>query len=353
VDTEGNQLPYIDIQRWKRVETAELVTLAALAGEIDCQFRRIVLKDYPVLAEGAEKGDYHLLLWENLNTGTVIFPNHTLLKDDEVLALNQDIRWRQALSLLVDRDEMNELVYLGMAGPVQGCFPESFANEAELWTFFEYDPDQANALLDELGLDQRDSQGWRLLPSGEPLQLTFEGYAPDTDVMAAGELFVASLQEAGINAAIEGVTNDLWWNRIYSSEYQAAIYLKNNSGALIQPIYARAYTPVQHSCYWAPEWGNWYETQGQAGVEPEGEPRDLQRMYDVVAGTIDQDQRIEGFTEIYHKYLEFFPDVICVGRAPDPGIVKNNFYNVPENSFQAWTLKTPALATPEQFFIKS
>jgi peptide/nickel transport system substrate-binding protein len=215
----------------------------------------------------------------------VVFPNHNLINDDEVLALNTDLRWRKALSYLIDRDELNELVYLGMAGPVQGCFPDSLSAEEALWEPFQHNPDMGNQLLDELGLDKRDANGWRLLPSGNPLVITFEGYSADTDVMAGGELMVAALQKAGINCAIKGVTDDQWWDRVYSVEYQFVVYLKNNSGPLLQAVYARAYTPVQHSTYWAPEWGYWYETGGKSGKEPSGAPRDLQQLFKQVEET--------------------------------------------------------------------
>jgi peptide/nickel transport system substrate-binding protein len=353
VDPEGNQLPYIDGHRWKRVETAEMVLLSAVAGEIDMQVRRVKLGDYPLLSEGADKGGFHLLMWEGLETGMVVFPNHNLINDDEVLALNTDLRWRKALSYLIDRDELNELVYLGMAGPVQGCFPDSLSAEEALWEPFQHNPDMGNQLLDELGLDKRDANGWRLLPSGNPLVITFEGYSADTDVMAGGELMVAALQKAGINCAIKGVTDDQWWDRVYSVEYQFVVYLKNNSGPLLQAVYARAYTPVQHSTYWAPEWGYWYETGGKSGKEPSGAPRDLQQLFKQVEETADANKRIELFTQIYHDYLVFFPDIIAAGRIPQPVIVTNKMHNVPETAASAWTVKTPALTNPEQYFFES
>ena len=352
IDPEGNQLPYIDKVRFTLVENAEMVRLKAIAGEIDMQLRNIDLASYPLLAEGAAKGDYHLILWEELGTGMVVFPNHTLLKDDEVRALNNDIRWRKAISHLIDRDEVNELVYLGLAGPIQGCFPASLASEKELWEPFEYDPDRANELLDELGLDKRDASGNRLLPSGKPLAITIEGFEQWTDVMDGSELVVAKMQEAGINAALKGIPYANWWDRIYTSEYQITTYYKDNSGPLLQAIYERAYTPTQRSTYWAPEWGLWYSTNGEAGEEPTGEPRELQKLYDQIKDTADEATRVELFTQLYHDYLVFFPDIITCGRKVDPGVVKNNFHNVPDQSRQSWPLKTPALTNPEQYFFR-
>ncbi|MFN2231272.1 MAG: ABC transporter substrate-binding protein, partial [Anaerolineae bacterium] len=329
IDPEGNQLPYIDEQRYTFVETAEMLHLKAIAGEIDMQLRTLTLGIYPLLSENAERGGYRLILWENFGTGLVVFPNLTLLKDDEVRALNNDIRWRQAISHCIDRDEINELIYLGLAGPAQGCYPESFASEDALWEPFEYNVDKANALLDELGLDQRDANGWRMLPSGNPLSITLEGFDQDKSIMDGSELVMAKMQAVGINTALKGVTYDQWWDRIYTSEYQFTTYMKDNSGPLIQAIYARAYACSEHSTYWAPEWGNWYQTGGEAGEEPTGVPRQLQLLYDEVKITPDEATRIELFEQIYHESLAFLPDIITAGRAPAPGVVKNNMRNVP------------------------
>lgn len=353
VDPNGNQLPYIDEQRFTFVETPDMLKLKAVAGEIDMQLRSLTLTDYPVLSENAEKGGYRLILWEILGTGAVVFPNHTLLKDEDVLALNGDIRWRKALSLLVDRDEINELIYLGKAGPIQGLFPESLAAQQELWAPFTYDPDQANSLLDELGLDKRDASGWRLLPNGKPLALTVEGFSQDTSVMDACELIIASMQQAGLNAALKGVTYDQWWDRVYTSEYQLLGYTMSNYGPLLEPTYPRDYTPVDHSTYWAPEWGNWYQTEGEAGTEPTGTPRELQKMFDGVKIEPDEAKRIELFTQIYVEYLKFLPSVISAGRPANPGVVNIKMHNVPDQCPQSWTLRTPALANPEQFFFES
>jgi peptide/nickel transport system substrate-binding protein len=170
--------------------------------------------------------------------------------------------------------------------------------------------------------------------------------------MDASELVMAKMQEHGINTGLKGITYDQWWDRIYTSEYQVTTYTKNNSGPLLQPTYPRAYTPVQHSTYWAPEWGFWYETEGEAGEEPTGAPRDLQKLFDEVNVTADEGKRIELFTQIYHDYLVFFPDIITVGRPAAPGVVKNNMRNVPEVALQAWPLRTPWLTNPEQYYFK-
>ncbi len=353
VDPSGNQLPYIDRQRYTLVENVELVNLKGVAGEVDMQMRHMAFSNFSLFKENEEKGDYRVLLWQMGETGIVVFPNLTLLKDDVLRDLLRDVRFRQALSMAIDRDEINELNYNGMASPIQDSFPEELRAESALWEPFQYNPDKANALLDEIGLTERNASGYRLRPDGQELSLTIEGLVAFPTVSDVCELIVTYWQKIGINAAFKPITYDLWWDRIFTSEYQVAGYLQSSLDPIIQAIYARAYTPVEHSTYWAPEWGNWYATGGKAGEEPTGDARESQKLYDQLKVTVDQAKQVEIMTEIYRLYLKNLWSIITVGRYPAPMIVKNNFRNVPETGINAWPLKSPAYTRPEQYFFKS
>ena len=78
------------------------------------------------------------------------------------------MRFRRALSLAIDREEMNQVVYIGLAKPSNNTIMERSAlfkpEYASKWA--QYDPKLANKLLDEIGLTKRDTQGFRLLPDG-------------------------------------------------------------------------------------------------------------------------------------------------------------------------------------------
>ncbi|MCD6290731.1 MAG: ABC transporter substrate-binding protein, partial [Anaerolineae bacterium] len=353
VDPDGNQLPYIDRQRYTLVENVELVNMKGVAGEVDMQMRHMAFSNYSLFKENADKGGYRVFLWQMGETGIVLFPNLTLLKDDTLRELMRDLRFRQALSMAIDRDEINELNYNGMASPIQDGFPEELRGEEELWAPFEYNLDKANALLDEIGLTEKSSAGYRLRPDGKELSLTIEGLVAFPTVSDVCELVVSYWKKLGINAAFKPITYDLWWDRIYTSEYQVAGYAQANLSPVVQAIYARAYAPIEHSTYWAPEWGNWYVTGGKAGEEPTGDAREAQKIYDELKMTTDADKQVELMTQIYRLYLKNVWSIITVGRYPAPMIVKKNFRNVPEKGINAWPLKSPGYTRPEQYFFKS
>ena len=58
VDTDGNQLPYIDKLSMSLGENLEVINLRVIAGEFDMQSRDIQPAKLPVLLENQEKGGY-------------------------------------------------------------------------------------------------------------------------------------------------------------------------------------------------------------------------------------------------------------------------------------------------------
>src|SRR5262245_32881446 len=62
VDTEGNQLPYIDRIRMTLGENLEVINLRAIAGEFDSQARHIDISKLHVLLANQQKGAYRVYL---------------------------------------------------------------------------------------------------------------------------------------------------------------------------------------------------------------------------------------------------------------------------------------------------
>ncbi len=105
-----------------------------------------------------------------------LYPNLTS-NDEDWRKLNRDVRYRRALSLAIDRDELNEILFNGFGQPRSVLFkPEHAARWAH------HDPKLANELLDEIGLKQRNGNGIRRLPDGEPMNIVVEHAAEDVEV---------------------------------------------------------------------------------------------------------------------------------------------------------------------------
>ena len=67
VDTEGNQLPYLDKVQLTLAENPEVINLRAIAGEFDYMERFIDLAKLPVFLENAARGKYKVHLDPGFN----------------------------------------------------------------------------------------------------------------------------------------------------------------------------------------------------------------------------------------------------------------------------------------------
>lgn len=299
VDPEGRQLPYIDQIRMQAVEDAQMVTLRAVAGELSNQSRNISFSDLPLYMQSAEQGGYRVIkAMAEHPMGLTIFPNQNYAGDDEFLkGLLEDIRFRRALNLAIDRDELNELVYLGENSPPETAFP-LLQDEPELFAHLTYDPEAAMALLDEIGLET-DGNGMRLRPNGQPIVLNLDVFAGQ-QYMDASQLVASYWEAIGLQTSLEEISYDLWWPRIFSFEYPLTAYVKDSIGGLARYVYLRSYSPTSNSTYWGPSWGTWYQTNGNEGIEPPaGSPaRRAQELFDEAKVTVDSNRQLEILAEI-------------------------------------------------------
>jgi peptide/nickel transport system substrate-binding protein len=171
VDTVGNQLPYINEQDELYVPDSEVRNLKITNGEVDYKVQSIDIVDYPLYKENEANGNY--TADRGAGVGVTLFYGFNYTHPDEGLReIFNDLRFRQAMSLAINRDEIVEAVYLGQAEPIQATPADpntvNFVTEAHKTAFIEYDPDQAKALLDEMGLVDVDGDGFRDRLDGSP-----------------------------------------------------------------------------------------------------------------------------------------------------------------------------------------
>src|SRR5690606_31351659 len=206
-DPDGNQLPYIDRMQFPLIEDAEAINARAIAGEIDMELRHISLAKYALYQENAEKGNYRLLLWPKASASdTAIFFNQSA-KDPKYRELFQNFKFRQAMSVAIDREEINQIAYLGQGiARTATVVPESPLYDARLEALnAEYDADKANALLDEIGLT-RGSDGFRTFPDGSPLMLELETNEQNGPRFDTLELIAEKWRAVGINSQVKSMT---------------------------------------------------------------------------------------------------------------------------------------------------
>jgi peptide/nickel transport system substrate-binding protein len=353
VDTEGKQLPYFDQVFWNIVQSVDLIPMRIVSGEVDMQAMYIGFPNYTLLMENREAGDYNVYLWDPGLSGSVMFVNQTRTGDDELRDLLRDVRFRIALSKAINRDELNQLIYYGLTKDVMELYPEAVRNDPDIPGYFQYDPEGANAILDELGLTERDSEGTRLLPSGRPLSLRLFGHAAYPIHRDVAEVEAGFLRDVGISSQIDFVAAELWNPRLQESDYDILCYDADFApGNLFWLAYPRALFPVELSTYWASRWGWYYQTSGQNGEAPEGEAAGLVDLWEQVKLTIDPQERQALVDEAFYIGAKNLWVIPVFGGDISPCVVKNGFTNVPEEGSLAYPVWSPKLYNPEHFFQK-
>lgn len=351
-DPEGNQLPYIDRIRLDLVENSEVVNLKAANGELDFQFRRISIASYSVFMENREKGNYRVLRWPTATgAAPLIMPNQTI-EEPVLRELFREKKFRQALSLAINRERINEVSYLGLGVPRQATvLPQSpyYVPEAERM-YADYNPDEANRLLDEIGLTERDDEGFRLRPDGKTLEVTVETTATSGPFLDALELVKENWDAVGVKTAIKSMTRELYWPRVMGNQVEIATWgMDRGLEPMVDPIWLFPYR--DHSWY-AVLWGIWYATGGQKGEEPPEEVRRAQKLFDEFKATVDPDRQIEIGKELVRISAENTWLIGTVGMMPSIVIAKNNFRNIPEEAVTDWIFMSPGNLDPPQFFFK-
>ncbi len=351
VDPEGNQLPYIDHVNFDVVENADLLNLKAVAGEIDMQFRHILWTNFPLFVENAEQGDYRVMKWtlaEGSNFGLYLNLNHL---NPEMRSLIENRDFRIALSLGINRSDMNELAYQGFGVPRQASLvPQCpYFKEEHATLYADLDPEQANQLLDDIGITERDSEGFRLLPGGQPLTITIEYapvFGPWKDV---AQIMSDQWQAIGIRGIPKEEDRTLLTQRGQANERDAGVWQCD-----------RCFTPLIEPYWFMPTgggysgWENyalWYTSGGEQGEEPPAEIKLQCDLYDQIkAATADKVPALA--EQFFDNFSQNVWVIGTVGVLPHVGVVKNNFRNVPEEAISDWLQLTPGNTNVEQYFIR-
>jgi len=351
VDPEGNQLPYIDRVYFYLVENTDAVNTLALAGKLDMQHRGIQLSQYTVYQENAEAGDYHMLLWTLAQaSGLTFFPNQSY-PDPKYRELIQNLKFRQALSLAIDRDLINEVAWLGQATPrTISVVRDSALFQEDIETLnAEFDLEKTKSLLDEIGL-KMGADGKRTFSDGSPLQLVIEHRWPTGSLNDGIQLVAENWRAAGLDTAVESMSRDVFWPRASANEVMISVWTTDRGLVpMIDPIYQ---FPFDERSWMAPSFGTWYKTMGKEGKEPTPELKELMDLYDEYRATVEPAKQVDLAKKIVRMTTERLNVIQIAGMAPGPAVVKNNFHNVDPNHTSDWLIMTPGTQDPCHYWIE-
>lgn len=232
VDSAGNQLPYADRVWFPMVGTTDNAILKTIAGEIDVAERNMQQIDQlPLLLENQEAGNYEILRWSGafFGVGTVLQFNYQL-QDPDYPELREMLRtrdFRYALSIAIDREDINDSLYLGLGRPAMWVLNSTspyFDEEVAEIVAPIYDPEAANALLDGLDLIDRDGDGKREYPNGKPVTIFVDVASEIKPHVLSGESIVRYWNEIGLDARLNTISRTLSTDRLQQAIHHARVW---------------------------------------------------------------------------------------------------------------------------------
>ena len=352
VDQAGNQLPYIDEVAIAITTTVETLNLKTMAGEFDFQMRYLNPANFTLFYDNQERGDYRILEWPTgIGSDAALFFNQST-PDLVLRELFQDLRFRQALSLAIDREEINQLVFDGQGQPRQAtvvALSPLFKPEYAA-AYADHDPERANQLLDAIGLTERDGDGFRLRPDGDTLSLLLDSPGEKTATIDSIELVIEYWGDIGIKAAANHTERSAYRARRNANETQINVW---EMGFMMYPSNPLFLIASSSGSDFGPDLGVWYNTGGAEGQEPPEAMKEALRAYDQIKQTPDTEQK----NELFHRILELQAENIwvlgLVGGVKETLIVKNHLRNVPDESiFDSLVGRYIGLTAAEQYFIR-
>ncbi|NVJ56412.1 MAG: ABC transporter substrate-binding protein [Vibrionaceae bacterium] len=344
VDPEGNQLPYLDFVRFSFSENKEEMALRAAAGLTDYQARHIGSPNYrPMLIENAEKGGYKYKFRPSTDSSSLVIALNQSHKDPVKRELFSSKEFRIALSHAIDRDEISETVYGGTVNPHQAAPTDGspFYRKGMVTQYTDYNPKKANELLDKLGLDKRDEEGYRLDSSGNRLRieaLTYTTLVGDT--FDSLELIKSHWKDVGVFLDIRLLDSQHISNQRLTNNYDL-IPLKGvgGKGVIDDP---RNYLPFSTESTWAFGYYLWsINPQDPNGVEPPQHIKQQLELWKKIENTSSESEQKKYMDQVIDIAQEHFYVIGTVEPLSQGVIVNKSLNNVDNKMPQSWVFPTP------------
>ncbi|MEL6774096.1 MAG: ABC transporter substrate-binding protein [Pseudomonadota bacterium] len=338
VDSAGRQLPYVDRIEME-IAASGLIAAKASLGEADLQSRGLGFAEAPVLKQGQKQYGYATHLWRSGAANEVaLYPNLTY-SDLVWREVFRDVRFRRALSLGISRKAINKVLYFGLAAErsVAALEESPFYNPEHATAWARFDPAEANRLLDDMGLTERNGAGVRLLPDGRPMEIVIETAGERPEELDALEIIVATWEQIGVRLLVKPLDRDILRNRAYAGLSMMVSWWGWNNGIPTPDAIPTELAPITQASYAWPKWGQYYETKGAAGEKPDlPEAQRLMALYDAWKMSPTREGRAEAWREMLAIHADQIFAIGTVSRAPQPVVHDARLRNVPAEALYAW-----------------
>lgn len=191
VDKNQVQLPYVNAVELNFLNNPNELPSKVQAGEVDIfgisvDFVNVKAKDAQALFSAAEKAGMKFA-YRGLGLQNTMLSVNQDAADETLRNLFRDLRFRQALAHLMDRERLVKEALAGLGVPRDtfiSPFSPFFDRQAN--ARFDFHIERAKSLLDRMGLKDSNRDGIHEMPNGKPLQI---------------ELLITETNEARVNTA--------------------------------------------------------------------------------------------------------------------------------------------------------
>ncbi|NRA22289.1 MAG: ABC transporter substrate-binding protein [Oceanospirillaceae bacterium] len=356
VDTAGNQLPYINEIKEVFISDENIQTAKMIAGEVTYKAQAVNLPATPVLLENKESGNYQVALRPTI--GEMTFAFNLTDKNLEKRAVFNDVNFRRAMSVAVNRQQINEIAYFGLGTPTQytafDADTAAFITDKLKNSWIQFDPKLAAQLLDKAGVVDKNGDGLRDLPSGAKFELSFQ-YSTQGAATEVVEIIASNWTDVGVKTSIKEITSDEYRNSQSANDLSVLAWsmgrplatLASNTESLLPPY--SSFFDLRTGMLWA----QYQDTKGAEGVKPPQTVEAMQKLAErfVTLQTGTAESNAVGL-EIAKRVVD---DLFIIGtvKAVSPVYYSRKLGNfeVPKTSSYEYYRTYPYL--PSQWFISN
>jgi peptide/nickel transport system substrate-binding protein len=269
------------------------------------------------------------------------------------------VDFRRALSLGIDRDQLNETFWLGLGTPGSTAPAESMPQSPgpewrKKWS--TYDPTTASKMLDAIGLTKKDSEGFRTrTDNGQRLVIQLQAVKAFMDWPAHSEMIAQHWRKIGIFADVKAMERGLAFQRVSANEHHIMVW--TNGGTELLYLFPRLALPVDFSeAHLGPEIAKWFGSGGTQGTEP-ADPQ-MKRALELFRSAAGQqeDERNKTAQEIWRIMVDQQFSIGICGQSPalmGVRIASRRLENIPGRACIAQHCRTPGSSHPETWFYKT
>ncbi len=338
VDENGRQLPYIDNLRLS-VVSSQLIPAKVGAGDSDLQARYLRFDNFTFLKVAEKRNGFLTHLWRRAEGSYIALQPNLNASDPVWRTIVRDVRFRRALSLAVDRRDINQVIFFGLAREsAMTVMPESpLYDDVFASSYARFDPLAANRLLDEMGLKKRDFDGIRFLPDGRRAEIIVESAGESMEETDALELVVEDARKVGLRLLVHSSHRDVFRRRISGGSTVMSVRPGIDNGLASPDMDPQDLSPTNQNQFNWPMFGQWVETNGKEGQEPDIEGvKELVHLRNQWLASSSTEERRVVWKKMLSIHAEQLYSIGIISGTLQPVVVSQRLRNVPATALYAY-----------------